>query len=361
MARDAVDTLIAANIHVFLTLTFLAHQMLISLDAVVRTLVRRMVTRQRLLQWETAAEAEIGGYKRTWLDSYLDWTPVLAVALGVLVWFVRRSALPAALPILLLWTCSKLLSRWLNRPPRALRSQVPEQDELLLRRSALRTWRYFAEFSTEEHNWLVPDNVQEKPLTIAARISPTNLGLLLNARQVACEFGYLTIPEFAEQTLRTLATMSKLQRYRGHLLNWYDTRSLAPLAPELVSAVDSGNLVASLWTLQQGCLDLLRRPILQTCISDGFLDHLRVLVDLRALSRKRFSVFQRQVKRKKWLSHLLSLPNAFVDEIHQDRYVETFERCGVVFGAGQFAAGSLQADSKLLCAVVTARVCFAMG
>src|SRR5207344_249663 len=147
--------------------------------------------------------------------------------------------------------CSKLVSQWLNRPPRALRGEVPAKDELLLRHAALRTWRYFAEFSTEEHNWLVPDNVQEEPPSIAARISPTNLGFLLNARQVACEFGYLTIPEFAQQTIQTLATVSKLQRYRGHLLNWYDTRSLAALAPELVSAVDSGNFLASLWTLQQ--------------------------------------------------------------------------------------------------------------
>ena len=87
----------------------------------------------------------------------------------------------------------------------------------MLRRAALRTWRYFAEFSTEEHNWLVPDNVQEKPLTIAARISPTNLGLLLNARQVACEFGYLTIPEFAEQTIRTLATVSIPLQFRHQI------------------------------------------------------------------------------------------------------------------------------------------------
>ena len=139
-------------------------------------------------------------------------------------------ALPAALPILLLWASSKLLSQWLNRPPRPVRSEVPAKDERLLRRAALRTWRYFAEFSTDEHNWLIPDNVQEEPLAIAPRISPTNLGFLLNARQVACEFGYLTIPEFAQQTLRTLATVAKLQRYRGHFLNWYDTRSLTPLA-----------------------------------------------------------------------------------------------------------------------------------
>jgi cyclic beta-1,2-glucan synthetase len=317
IARDGLDTVVAANINVFLTLTFLAHQMLISLDAVVRTLVRRMVTQQRLLQWETAAEAEIGGEKRTWLDRYLDWTPALALGLGVLLWLVRPGSLPAALPILLLWASSKLLSQWLNRPPRPLRGAVPEKDELLLRRTALRTWRYFAEFSTEEHNWLLPDNVQEEPPSIAGRISPTNLGFLLNARQVACEFGYLTIPEFAQQTIRTLSTMSRLQRYRGHLLNWYDTRSLAPLTPELVSAVDSGNLVASLWTLQQGCLDLLDRPLLQTCASEGFLDHLRVLVDLGAFSRKRFSAFQREIKRKKWLPYLLNIPEAVVDEVYQ--------------------------------------------
>jgi cyclic beta-1,2-glucan synthetase len=318
IARDAVDGLFAANINVLLSLTFLAHQMLLSLDAVVRTLVRRIVTRQRLLQWETAAEAETGSSSRTTLDIYLDWTPALALGLGVLVWYVRPRALPAALPILLLWASSKLLSRWLNRPPRALRSPVPEKDELLLRRSALRTWRYFDEFSTEEHNWLLPDNVQEEPPAIAARISPTNLGLLLNARQVACEFGYLTVPEFALQTRRTLATISQLRRYRGHLLNWYDTRTLNPLEPELVSAVDSGNLLASLWTLQQGCLDLLSRPILQSCISDGLRDYLRVLVDVHAFPRKSLSVFQKDVKKEKWLPYLLNTSDSVLREIHPE-------------------------------------------
>ena len=103
---------------------------------------------------------------------------------------------------------------------------LPESDEQFLRRLALRTWRYFAEFSAEEHNWLVPDNVQEQPLKIAPRISPTNLAFLLNARQVACEMGYLTVPEFACQTRKTLETMARMETYRGHLLNWYDTRTL---------------------------------------------------------------------------------------------------------------------------------------
>ena len=194
---------------------------------------------------------------------------------------------------------------------------MPEKDERLLRNAALRTWRYFAEFSTEEHNWLVPDNVQEKPPAIAARVSPTNLGCLLNARQVACDFGYLTIPEFAHQTERTLATVAKLRRYRGHLLNWYDTRSLQPLAPALVSAVDSGNLLASLWTLQQGCLDLLTRPVLQKSVADGFLDHLRALVSLRAFSSKRFTAFRKEIKRQDSLQYLLKLTDTDFDADHQ--------------------------------------------
>ena len=41
-----------------------------------------------------------------------------------------------------------------------------------------------------------------------------------------------------------------MQRHRGHLLNWYDIRTLAPLEPRYVSTVDSGNMLGCLWTLE---------------------------------------------------------------------------------------------------------------
>ena len=304
----AFNGLFNASVANLLTVTFLAHQALLSMDAVVRTMVRRLITRERLLEWETAAEAEMAGEKRTMLDIYLNWTPALAFGLFVLVWLLNPGALISALPILLLWACSKPISLWLDRPPRAPRKQASESNRWLLRNASLRTWRYFAEFSTREHNWLIPDNLQEEDSKIAPRISPTNLGFLLNVRQVACEFGYLTVPEFAEQTLRTLETVFRLQRHRGHLLNWYDTRSLAALTPAIVSSVDSGNLVASLWTLQQGCLDLLDRPLLPPALADGLLDHLHALSGLRALPRRRFSATEKGLKRDDWLQHLLICP-----------------------------------------------------
>jgi cyclic beta-1,2-glucan synthetase len=312
---DALNAFLNAAITNALTITFLAHQALLSLDAVVRTMVRRLITRQRLLQWETAAEAELAGYKRTTLDIYLGWTPILAAGGFLLVWLTRRAAVSAALPVLLLWACSKPIALWLNRPTRAPRKEASEGDQRLLRVAALRTWRYFSEFSTEEHHWLIPDNVQEDDLKIAPRISPTNLGFLLNARQAACEFGYLSVPEFAQQTLRTLATVSQLQRYRGHLFNWYDTQSLVPLAPTFVSTVDSGNLMASLWALEQGCLQLLDLPLLHNELCDGFVDHLYVLESLRALSRRKFSVIEKALQRPDGLLYLLNIPDAVLKSL----------------------------------------------
>ncbi len=314
IARNAVRTLYTATVNVGLTLVFLAHQTSLALDAVVRAMVRRTFTRQRLLEWETAAEAEIGS-RRTPIDRYLDWMPVLASALGLFLWWVRPKALVAAVPILLLWACSKLVAQWLNESPLAPEQEVGSQDATLLRRYALFTWRYFAEFSTAEQNWLIPDNVQEEPATVADRISPTNLGLLFNARQVAVEFGYLTVPEMAELTQRTLATVDRLAKHRGHLLNWYDTRTLVPMAPEFVSSVDSGNLLASLWTLEQGCLDRLHKPLLERSLAQGFLDHLCTLADWGALPQREFARIERSLDGDEWLQALLAIPDSLFEEM----------------------------------------------
>ncbi len=302
--RDAAAGLAKAVISVFLTITFLAHQTLISADAVLRTFYRRIVSRQRLLEWETAAEAEMLD-KRTFVDVLLNWTPAAALIVGVIVYFARRPATFDALPILLLWACSKPVSIWLNRPPRPLHKNVTVQDQRFLRRAALHTWRYFAAFSDREHNWLVPDNVQQEPARIAARISPTNLGFLLNARQVAVEFGYLTLPEFVQQTVRTLETVARLPKEHGHLYNWYDTRTLQPDRPRFISTVDGGNLAASLITLKGGCQDLLRRPLLNPALLEGYADYLCALAELKVISRKVAQSFERPGEAH-WLDRLLS-------------------------------------------------------
>ena len=272
--RDAVSDFLTSHASIVLNIAFLAHQAIVAIDAIVRTIVRSSITHTRLLEWETATEAELGLKKRTPVDRYLDWLPLVAIVLALCLFF-RPHAAPYALPFLILWGCSKFISVWLNRSPRE-EYALSNNDHLFLREVALSTWRYFAEFSNEKNHWLIPDNVQEQPYRQAERLSPTNLGLLFNARQAALKFGYLTLPEFVTQTELTLETLPKLQRYFGHFLNWYDNVSLKPIGAPFISSVDSGNLVASLWSFKQGCLELLRTPIVADNALDGIADHYRM-------------------------------------------------------------------------------------
>jgi cyclic beta-1,2-glucan synthetase len=278
--RDAVSGFGQGTFISLLNLVYLPHQTLLALDAIIRSLVRSFITGQRLLEWETAAEAESGASRRTPVDRYLALTPLVALIVGVLIFLHHRESLLVALPILILWAFAGGITAWLNNSPQQTRPQLTTEENTFLRQLALRTWRFFNQFGAESHNYLIPDNVEEEGLFEAARVSPTNFGLLLNARQAANTFGYLTIPEFIILTERSLQTYDKLEKVRGHIYNWYDTRTLAPIHPRTISSVDSGNLAASFYTLRTGCRSLLREPLLDPGLFDGIRDHWQLLMGL---------------------------------------------------------------------------------
>jgi hypothetical protein len=252
-----------------LNLAFIPHQACLMADAVVRTLWRRYFSHANLLEWETMAQSEISGGSRFALfDVYLYvssmlWLPFIFLA-G-----------PFQIPVLLvcaLWITAPLVVGWLNEPlPKA--AAITPRDRDFLRETALRTWRYFADHCSADQHWLVPDNVQEGPSIVTHHISPTNLGLLLTAQLAAHDFGYLSLDELSNSLRRILPSLHEMARYRGHFFNWYDTGTLEPLTPRYVSSVDSGNLAASLVTLRQGCVLLLKQPILEQSTLEGLRDH----------------------------------------------------------------------------------------
>jgi len=262
-----------------LNLIFLPHQTMLAIDAIFRAMVRRFITGERLLEWETAAESESRKTK-TPVDLYLTLMPLFAFVLAVIVYSLapEHQAIFVAAPLLILWCLATPITAWLNKQPREEHKRLTYSDKTFLECHALRIWRYFYEFGGERHNYLIPDNVEEKGLFEAARVSPTNVGLLLNARQAACEFGFLTLPEFTTLTDRSLETIGRLKKHRGHLYNWYDTHTCEPLeASPFVSTVDSGNFVASLYTLHAGALDLLKKPLLSRALFIGLRVHWQML------------------------------------------------------------------------------------
>ena len=280
-ATGAIEAFWHSGFIALLHLVFLAHQTCFAIDAIVRALIRRFVTGERLLEWETAEQAEVRTGGRTPVDRYLRLVPLVAAAIAALVWFAatQHYAIYCAAPVLLLWALANPVTVWLNRPP-SERVRVAPADREFLLDHAVRIWRYFHEFAVERHNYLAPDNVQGERREEAPRLSPTNIGLLLNARQAACELGLLTVPEFARLTRHTLDTVERLEKYRGHLYNWYETTTLrvlggAPSGAAFVSSVDSGNFVASLYTLHAGTRELTQKPLLSQQMFSGLRAYCR--------------------------------------------------------------------------------------
>ena len=259
--RDAFSTFAVSFGITLLNLIFLPHHMLLSLDAIVRSLIRTLISGRHLLDWETAAESEAGTSFSS-LDLYLKLSPAIAFVLAIALLPSHMHALIAAAPILVLWASAPLAASWLNSSPRSVTGPLSAKERVFLQQQALQIWRFFAEFGGPANHWLIADNVEEKDTLQVRKLSPTNLGMLLNTRQAAYELGFITLGEFAEATTGTLATYESLEKHRGHIYNWYDIESLRPIAPFTISAVDSGNLAASFYTLHAGALDLLRRPLL---------------------------------------------------------------------------------------------------
>ena len=278
---------VGASERLFFRITFLCYQGFVTMDAVVRTMIRVTITHRRMLEWETAAEAEIAANKKkSPVEAYMDWMPLLSFGLAMVVVAMRPESFLVALPFLALWASSKPICHWLSQPYRSGVTPLDAKDRALLHGAALRTWRFFLQYSTAEENWLIPDIVQEEAPFAAHQISTTNLGFLLNARLAAYDMGFLTLRELISATQKTFETMGRMEKSNGHLYNWYNTRTLQPLTPRFISTVDNGNLVCCLWTLKQGCREAMNTPIFQETVWRGLEDCLELVAEFLPQEKK---------------------------------------------------------------------------
>jgi cyclic beta-1,2-glucan synthetase len=251
-ARDAKTAVAQAG----LQLTFLASEAWERVHAIAVTLVRLVATRRRLLEWETAGASTAPGSHRSGAAAFvMDMiaSPLIALAALLAVLLTRPAASAVALPVLVLWAVAPFVAHALSQPVARQRGALDASDRAFLEGVARDTWRYFETLMGPEDNSLPPDNFQETPEPrVAHRTSPTNIGMGLLATLAAHDLGFIDTDVLARRIAATLTTIEGLERHEGHLLNWYDTESLAPLPPRYVSTVDSGNLAGALMTLAEG-------------------------------------------------------------------------------------------------------------
>jgi cyclic beta-1,2-glucan synthetase len=249
-----------------------------SLAAILRTLWRVLVSRARLLEWRASSDRgprDGAEHAPSRVLRQMVGAPVIAVAITVLVSNLQPGAMPAAVPLLLAWTAAPLLAWWLGLPLGVAASRLTAAQRTYLGTLARRTWAFFEDFVGPGDHWLPPDNWQETPQPkLAHRTSPTNMGLSLLANLGAYDLGYASVGRVLQRSGDALATMRRLERFRGHFYNWYDTQSLLPLPPAYVSTVDSGNLAGHLFTLRSGLLGLADQPVLPLRCFHGLRDTL---------------------------------------------------------------------------------------
>jgi cyclic beta-1,2-glucan synthetase len=319
-----------------LAIAFLPYEAMVALDGILKTLYRLMISRRNLLRWTTAARVErlLGTGGRGALLNWIQMAqgPGVAVVAAALIAWLNPVSLPTAIPLLLTWFLSPQIAYWISQPidrePVPLRPQQREE----LRRIARRTWFFFEQFVGPDDHWLPPDHFQEDPLgTVAHRTSPTNIGLGLISTMAACDLGYIGLMDLALRLRDAFRGLDQLERHRGHFLNWYDTRSMQPLPPRYVSTVDSGNLAGSLMALRQGCLEMLRAPLLRWARWQGLLDVLAILEEVVGSLEETSSDSVRSLR-------------AYLDDLqHQVRAVEAD-----VFSWGPLLAKFLRRDQPEL-------------
>jgi cyclic beta-1,2-glucan synthetase len=242
----------------------LPHQAWIMSDAILRTLYRLLVSRRRMLEWVTEAQASLGpDLDLRGFSARMSGGVALAAIATVCIAWSRSPAWWVAAPFAIAWAASPAIARWASLPtPLPRRNQVSIEEARSLRSTARQTWRFFETFVTAEDHMLPPDNFQEDPEPVVAhRTSPTNMGLYLLSVVAARDFGWIGLAETIDRLESTLSSMESLERFRGNFYNWYATRDKRPLEPRYVSSVDSGNLAGHLIALERACREWVDRPV----------------------------------------------------------------------------------------------------
>ena len=263
-----------------LALIFLPYESFLTLNAISTTLVRLFITRTRMLQWTTAAQTarffrSERGSQSIWREMLL--VPAFVTLLTVLILVTNPAALLFAVPILILWFISPQVAYWISLPTKRTDLPLSAEQEVALRHLARQTWLFFEQTVGPEEHWLPPDHYQDAPRLTAHRTSPTNIGLLLTSTLAAYDLGFIGQLDLITRLQATFDTLDQLEHYRGHLLNWYDTESLAALAPRYVSTVDSGNLAGCLLVIEQACLVFPDAFVIRAQRWQGLLDTLGLL------------------------------------------------------------------------------------
>ena len=231
-----------------LTIGCLPYKAYISIKAILKTLYRVVITHKHLLEWTTSEEAEkqakssiISYYNQMAINVLVG---IISISLGLLK--ANSFAILLGLWWVLIPSIMWYISQEIKRQDPIEKLNTDEKEYVL--NIGRKTWQFFETYLTKENNYLIPDNYQEnRKEKVVPRTSSTNIGLSLLAVISAYDLSYISLEKAMLLLQGIIESIADLQKWNGHLYNWYHIKTKEPLIPRYVSTVDSGNLIGYLY------------------------------------------------------------------------------------------------------------------
>ena len=235
-------------------------------DAIVRSCYRMTVSHKDLLAWVPSDEAA-KSTKGT-LDDYLKKFWFNYVASGILILLTLLIPHPAAIVWVaagftcLVWCGAPFLMYWLGIKFPQDKKTLTQKETEEVTQIAMDTWHFFDSQINESTHYLIPDNYQlNRDKKADYKTSPTNIGYSITSIISAAELGFIHHREAVERLGHIIDTVEKLEKWNGHLFNWYHVYTLQALPNFFISTCDSGNFVACLYTLKGYLLKVKGREL----------------------------------------------------------------------------------------------------
>ncbi len=226
-----------------LEFTFLPTNLMNSTIAIVKTLYRLRKSKN-LLEWKTSDAVDKS------MSNSLEYYCKRMSANIIFGIFMFGLLNPFAMIIGTIWILGPYIA-WEISKNSKIEMKISEKNKKYLLDVAKQTWKYFEETCKPENNFLVPDNYQiNRKNVFVNRTSSTNIGLELISIISAYDLNFINLEQAIHAIENILEIISKLEKWNGHLYNWYNIKTLKPLTPRYVSTVDSGNFIGYLYILK---------------------------------------------------------------------------------------------------------------
>lgn len=244
--------IVAMVIKAFIMVALLPYETYLYLDAIIRALYRMLISKKNLLNWITAEEVE--KTSKNTLQNYLKnfiANDIMAIIIIALAYSFNSPYITLAYFMAIIWVVAPFFMWFISRDICVECIPVKKEIESDVLRIAKKTWKFFETYLTEEYNYLIPDNYQSnRKEKIDVRTSPTNIGFSITSVISAVELKLIKREAALELLTHIIESVEKLEKWHGHLYNWYDITTMKQLPPLFISTADSGNFISSLYVLK---------------------------------------------------------------------------------------------------------------